>query len=134
MIPGSPTRDEPRPNNPAIFGRRVYRRQSIVARNVTHHRHQHRAEKIKQAAGEEIRTGGSLPWASDAPASRTQAAAAPRNGPRNNGLMTATLTDCIAAMPCVVGNRTNAFIANAEKAKKTPAINPQQSAEMSVNP
>src|ERR1700730_18167312 len=48
--------------------------------------------------------------------------------------MTVTLIDRIAAMPSAGGKRTSAFITNVENAKKTPAINPQPSVEMSVNP
>src|SRR5262245_29468459 len=50
----------------------------------------------------------------------------------NNGLMTVTLMDCMAAMPCAAGRRARAFITKEEKAKKTPPINPQPSAEKSV--
>ena len=35
-------------------------------------------------------------------------------------------------MPCAAGRRARAFITKDEKAKKTPAINPQPSAEISV--
>jgi hypothetical protein len=42
------------------------------------------------------------------------------------------LMDCMAAMPSAGGSRPSAFITKAEKAKKTPAINPQPSAVKSV--
>src|SRR5262245_57090034 len=50
----------------------------------------------------------------------------------NNGLMTTTLMDCMAAMPCAAGRRARAFITKDEKAKKTPPISPQPSVERSV--
>ena len=44
----------------------------------------------------------------------------------------ATLIDCMAAMPSADGRRARAFITETEKAKKSPAINPQPSAATSV--
>ena len=38
----------------------------------------------------------------------------------NQRLMTITLIDCMAAMPCGGGRFPRAFITNVEKAKKTP--------------
>ena len=62
----------------------------------------------------------------------TQPAAGPKNAVMNNGLITATLMDCMAAIPCAGGSRPSAFIMKAEKAKKIPPTNPQPSAEMRV--
>jgi hypothetical protein len=39
----------------------------------------------------------------------------------------------MAAIPCAGWSRARAFITNVEKAKKTPAISPQPSAEKSFN-
>ncbi|WP_293302548.1 hypothetical protein [Microcoleus sp. PH2017_27_LUM_O_A] len=39
----------------------------------------------------------------------------------------------MAAMPCAGGSRLRAFITKVEKAKKTPAISPQPSADKSFN-
>src|SRR5262245_48969559 len=75
---------------------------------------------------------GSLHLDSEETARKKQAAAVPRNAVINNGLITTTLMDCMAAMPCAAGRRARAFITKDEKAKKTPAINPQPSAEKSV--
>src|SRR5262245_16283079 len=75
---------------------------------------------------------GSWRLNSEETARRTQAAAVPRKAAINNGLITTTLMDCMAAMPCAAGRRARAFITKDEKAKKTPAINPQPSAEKSV--
>ncbi|WP_248277297.1 hypothetical protein [Brasilonema octagenarum] len=43
------------------------------------------------------------------------------------------LMDCMATMPCVGFSRASALITKVEKAKKTPAISPQPSAEKSFN-
>src|SRR5262245_48925639 len=51
----------------------------------------------------------------------------------NNELGTAALTDCMAAIPCSGWIRARAFMTKVEKAKKTPAISQQPSAESSVN-
>jgi hypothetical protein len=48
-------------------------------------------------------------------------------------LITATLTDCIAAVPSSGGRRTSAFITNVEKAKRTPAISPDPIAATPVS-
>jgi hypothetical protein len=40
--------------------------------------------------------------------------------------------DCIAAIPCAGGRLARAFIMQAEKAKKNPAISPQPSADKKV--
>ena len=39
---------------------------------------------------------------------------------RNDGLITTTLIDCIAAMPSEAGRRDRAFITKLENAKKMP--------------
>ena len=46
----------------------------------------------------------------------------------NSGATVATLTDCMAAMPCAGASRASARITKAEKAKNTPAIRAQPSA------
>ena len=74
----------------------------------------------------------SLHWLIAATITRRQAAAVPRKAPKNQEFTTATLMDCIAAMPSSAGSRANAFITKVEKAKKTPAIVPQPSAVTSV--
>src|SRR5262245_19819653 len=63
---------------------------------------------------------------------RTQATAVPKKTARNSGLIIATLMDCMAPIPSADGRRARAFITAAEKAKKSPAINPQPSAATSV--
>jgi hypothetical protein len=75
---------------------------------------------------------GSLHWLIAATITRRQAAAVPRKAPKNQEFMTATLMDCIAAMPSFAGSRANAFMTKVENAKKTPAIVPQPSAVTSV--
>lgn len=75
---------------------------------------------------------GSLHWLIAATITRRQAAAVPRKTPKNQEFMTATLMDCIAAMPSFGGSRANAFMTKVENAKKTPAIVPQPSAVTSV--
>lgn len=62
-----------------------------------------------------------------------QAAAVPKNTPIKDGLITVILMDCMAAMPWGAGCRARAFITKDEKAKKTPAISPQPSAENNFN-
>ena len=44
------------------------------------------------------------------------------NAPRNEGFITTTLIDCIAAIPSEEGTRARAFITKLENAKKTPPI------------
>ena len=48
---------------------------------------------------------------------------------RNKGLMTTTLIDCIAAIPCAAGSRPRAPMTKVEKAKKMPPIRPEPSAD-----
>ena len=74
----------------------------------------------------------SLHWLIAATITRRQAATVPRKAPKNQEFTTATLMDCIAAMPSSAGSRASAFITKVEKAKKTPAIVPQPSAVTSV--
>jgi hypothetical protein len=62
-----------------------------------------------------------------------QSTAVPKNVPRNSGLITTTLIDCIAAMPGAAGRRARALITQAEKAKKNPLISPQPRAETNVS-
>ncbi|WP_333127379.1 MULTISPECIES: hypothetical protein [unclassified Microcoleus] len=62
-----------------------------------------------------------------------QAAAVPNSAVINNGLIAVILMACMAAIPCAGWSRARAFITNVEKAKKTPAISPQPSAEKSFN-
>ncbi|MEH1803890.1 hypothetical protein [Nostoc sp.] len=50
----------------------------------------------------------------------------------NNGLIAVILMDCMAIMPSFGWSRARAFITKVEKAKKTPATNPQPSAVKSV--
>jgi D-arabinose 1-dehydrogenase-like Zn-dependent alcohol dehydrogenase len=49
----------------------------------------------------------------------------------NTGWITATLIDCIAAMPCAAGIRASARITKLENAKKIPATSPAPSAPTS---
>jgi hypothetical protein len=46
----------------------------------------------------------------------------------NNGETAVILIDCIAAIPCAGWSLARALITKTEKAKKTPAINPQPNA------
>jgi hypothetical protein len=46
-------------------------------------------------------------------------------------LITAMLMDCMAAIPCGAGRRASAVITKVENAKKTPAMRPLPSAEIS---
>src|SRR6266566_1791777 len=69
---------------------------------------------------------------SEAMARRTHAAVVPQNAAPNNGLNAAALMNCMAAMLCVAARRPSPFMTKAEKAKKTPAISPQLSAEINV--
>jgi hypothetical protein len=64
--------------------------------------------------------------------SSRQLAAVPKKTAKNNRLSTTTLIDCMAAIPCGVGRRANAFITKAENAKNTPPIKPEPSAETNV--
>src|SRR4030095_9438582 len=65
-------------------------------------------------------------------ARRTQPAAVPKKTAKNAGLITATLMDCMAAIPCAGEKRASAFITDAEKAKNTPPISPQPSPDANV--
>lgn len=64
--------------------------------------------------------------------SAKQAKAVPISATMNSGLITTTLMDCMAAIPCAGDKRVRAFIMKTENAKKTPAINPQPRADTSV--
>src|SRR3981081_1526097 len=69
---------------------------------------------------------------SEATARSTHAAVVPQNVAANKGANAAALMNCMAAMLCVAGRRPRPFMTKAEKAKKTPAISPQLSAEIYV--
>ena len=61
-----------------------------------------------------------------------QRPAVPRKTVKNTGFSTATLIDCIAAMPPAGGRRPSAVITKVEKTKNRPPIRPEPSAERNV--
>src|SRR6476659_182014 len=65
-------------------------------------------------------------------ASTRESAAVPKKVPRNTGLSTTTLTDCMPEMPDAGGIRPSAAMTHAEKARKKPAMRPEPSAARNV--
>ncbi len=53
-----------------------------------------------------------------------QSAAVPKNAVKNTGFNTATLMDCMAAMPSAGASRPSAAMTKAEKAKNSPPMSP----------
>jgi hypothetical protein len=94
--------------------------QLVVQGNVSEHGDEDGAHQVKQRPPKKKDAEGRPQPAKASPPATRDSTAVPKNAPRNEGLITTTLIDCIAPIPSAAGTSARAFIMKLENAKKIP--------------
>ena len=93
--------------------------QPVVQGDIPEHGDEDGAHEVKERPAQKEGRRGTTPARQNEPPATSDGTAVAKNAPRNEGLITTTLIDCIAPIPSAEGTSARAFIMKLENAKHT---------------